>query len=73
MTPSPIPPRRLLQLCGSTISASPLISQSPQASVFDYVIVGSGPGGLVVANRLTEIPGVSGNRRGWDMGWGCYR
>ncbi|KAE8416770.1 putative choline dehydrogenase [Aspergillus pseudocaelatus] len=49
----------LLLLCSTTISASPLVSRSPQERVFDYVIVGSGPGGSVVANRLTEIPDVS--------------
>ncbi|KAE8137489.1 GMC oxidoreductase [Aspergillus pseudotamarii] len=63
---SPISPRRLLPLaasllllCSTTISASPLVSRSPQERVFDYVIVGSGPGGSVVANRLTEIANVS--------------
>ena len=63
---SPISLRRLLPLaagllllCSTTISASPLVSRSPQERVFDYVIVGSGPGGSVVANRLTEIPDVS--------------
>jgi choline dehydrogenase len=39
--------------------ASPVVTQSPQKLEFDYVIVGSGPGGSVMANRLTEIPGVS--------------
>ncbi|KAL4744592.1 hypothetical protein BDW72DRAFT_199442 [Aspergillus terricola var. indicus] len=40
------------------VSATPLPGLSPQ-HVFDYVIVGSGPGGLTVANRLTENPNVT--------------
>ncbi|KAK7182864.1 hypothetical protein DPSP01_011971 [Paraphaeosphaeria sporulosa] len=40
-------------------SAGPVITRSLGQRTFDYVIVGSGPGGSVVANRLTEIPGVS--------------
>ncbi|KAL4974086.1 putative choline dehydrogenase [Aspergillus desertorum] len=33
--------------------------QSKQDLAFDYVIVGSGPGGSTVANRLTEIPNIT--------------
>ncbi|QQK47321.1 putative choline dehydrogenase [Penicillium digitatum] len=48
----------ILHVCSTTVSASPL-GQHPAESVFDYVIVGSGPGGLTLANRLTENPKVS--------------
>lgn len=48
----------ILHICSTTVSASPL-GQHPEQSVFDYVIVGSGPGGLTLANRLTENPKVS--------------
>ncbi|KAJ5193703.1 hypothetical protein N7491_001034 [Penicillium cf. griseofulvum] len=48
----------ILHICRTTVSASPL-GHNPAQHVFDYVIVGSGPGGLTVANRLTENPKVS--------------
>lgn len=41
------------------VSATPVISRSLDQRNFDYVVVGSGPGGSVMASRLTEIPGVS--------------
>ena len=66
MTPSLIPSSRLLllaasllHLCSTPISATPIVTRSPSQREFDYVIVGSGPGGSVVANRLSEILGVS--------------
>jgi len=31
----------------------------PENNVFDYVIVGGGPGGLTVANRLSEDPTIT--------------
>ena len=30
----------------------------PENNVFDYIVVGGGPGGLTVANRLSEDPNV---------------
>lgn len=66
MAPLPISLHRLLLLaagvlhvCSITVGATPLAGQSTHDHVFDYVIVGSGPGGSTVANRLTELPGVS--------------
>jgi choline dehydrogenase len=43
----------------TTTLASPVVIRSPEKLEFDYVIVGSGPGGSVMANRLTELVGVS--------------
>ena len=44
----------LLGLC--LCAASPL---DKRASTYDYIIVGGGTTGLVVANRLTENPNIS--------------
>lgn len=30
----------------------------PPGGTFDYIVVGGGPGGLTVANRLTEDPNI---------------
>lgn len=49
----------ILGLFNVLVSATPVISRSLDQRTFDYVVVGSGPGGSVVASRLTEIPGVS--------------
>ncbi|RMZ84871.1 hypothetical protein DV738_g250, partial [Chaetothyriales sp. CBS 135597] len=40
-------------------AADRAVVQGHKGLVFDYVIVGAGPGGLVLANRLTENPDVS--------------
>lgn len=39
--------------------AAVCFSSVATAASFDYVIVGGGTSGLVVANRLSEIPGVT--------------
>lgn len=39
--------------------AAVCLSSVAAAASFDYVIVGGGTSGLVVANRLSEIPGVT--------------
>ncbi|EAT86517.1 hypothetical protein SNOG_06686 [Parastagonospora nodorum SN15] len=49
----------IAHLCVTTTLASPVVIRSPEKLEFDYVIVGSGPGGSVMANRLTELVGVS--------------
>lgn len=57
----------LLLLTTSLVSTwSPVLAIPPSSRpqkdlgrVFDYVIVGGGPGGLTVANRLSENPSVS--------------
>jgi choline dehydrogenase len=49
----------VLYLYVTSTLAKPVVIQPPENLEFDYVIVGSGPGGSVMANRLTEIPGVS--------------
>lgn len=40
-------------------AASPISTSLPKQRDFDYVVVGSGPGGSVVASRLAELPGIS--------------
>lgn len=42
----------------STMAASG-VSSAPARDIFDYVVVGGGLGGLVVATRLAEDPTVS--------------
>lgn len=72
MTALPISHRKLplllaslFSLCSITVWANLYTARSKpvphqeHGRVFDYVIVGSGPGGLVVANRLSENPKVS--------------
>lgn len=62
-----IPARRLLPvltvLAASLVAAAPsgLITDPTQidGQAYDYVIVGGGLGGLVVANRLSENPDIS--------------
>jgi choline dehydrogenase len=55
----------LFHFCSSTVWANPHTARSKSVPhrelgrVFEYVIVGVGPGGLVMANRLTEDPSVS--------------
>lgn len=55
----------LLSFFGDAVLASPYSTPAQPAPshnssrVFDYVIVGAGPGGLIMANRLTEQPNVT--------------
>ena len=42
-----------------TVLAKPYPALATPNRSFDYVIVGAGPGGLVMANRLSENPRVS--------------
>lgn len=62
MGPSPIMSAFAALIYLTSVTASPLaqrMADSSTSSSFDYVIVGSGPGGLVMANRLTEDPAIS--------------
>ncbi|KAL2163802.1 hypothetical protein VTH06DRAFT_5861 [Thermothelomyces fergusii] len=57
-------PLLLLLLCqtGNICAAAARPTSEPHADlgrVFDYVVVGGGPGGLTIANRLSEDPSVS--------------
>ncbi|KAL8975293.1 MAG: hypothetical protein Q9197_000461 [Variospora fuerteventurae] len=54
----------LLQSCATPVLASPYLrrqsgSHRDLGRVFDYVIVGAGPGGSIMANRLTEQSNVT--------------
>lgn len=55
----------LVRFCCSTVWAKSHTTRSGPVSnqtshhVFNYVIIGAGPGGLVMANRLTEQSNVS--------------
>ena len=46
----------VLSFALSLVAASPL---SPRATTYDYVVVGGGTCGLVVANRLTESANIT--------------
>lgn len=50
----------LLHFCSKPVEASPYPFHNQSAGrVYDYVIVGGGPGGLIMANRLTEQANVT--------------
>ena len=46
-------------LASEVVLAAALLGVAMAAESFDYVIVGGGTSGLVLANRLTELPHVS--------------
>lgn len=63
-----LPPTTQIALLAIVLQSCHGVNAAPRAQTarslvsnesFDYVIVGSGPGGLVMANRLTEDAGVT--------------
>ena len=53
-----------LSICASAAPFGPravIVNESQLRTEYDYVIIGGGTSGLVVANRLTE------NRNGWNL------
>lgn len=54
----PKPVLTIAGLMASVAVAGGLNAQWPEDSIFDYIVVGGGPGGLTVASRLSEDPSL---------------